>query len=66
MKDRDPDPTVVSGKGFPLSRFAPTVTEIELTVVRHANVPLCVHVSIHTCVSRMAVEEECMADSMHT
>ncbi len=39
-KDRDPDPAVTSGKGFPLRMFAPTVTEIELTAVSHANFPL--------------------------
>jgi len=33
-KGRDPDPAVLSGKGFPLRMFAPTVTEIELTAAK--------------------------------
>ena len=28
---RNPKPTVDSGKGFPLERFSPTVTEVSLT-----------------------------------
>ena len=49
MKDADQrsDPAIADGKGFPLRMFAPTVTEIELTVVSHANVPLCIF--IHDC-----------------
>lgn len=41
-EDERPDPALADGKGFPLRMFAPTVTEIELTAVSHANVPLCI------------------------
>jgi hypothetical protein len=37
---RDPDPALTDGKGFPLKMFALTVTEIEVTTVRSANVPV--------------------------